>query len=138
MYFPDSILPPSVSLKPDQPSQIALLASSFSLLDFSASALAISLLFRSFSLTARSYALLSSVFLGDFTPNAPAIKRSAAAEDFSGLFSEASGERSALLEEFEGWAFAKIDQSVLFLREWEYVGDIGVGGGGPGTASVGV
>ena len=27
---------------------------------------------------------------------------------------------------------------MLFLREWEEVGDMGVGGGGPGVASVGV
>lgn len=27
---------------------------------------------------------------------------------------------------------------MLFLREWEEVGDMGVGGGGPGLASVGV
>lgn len=26
---------------------------------------------------------------------------------------------------------------MLFLREWEEVGDMGVGGGGPGVASVG-
>ena len=82
--------------------------------------------------------MLSSVFLGDLTPSAPAIKRPAAAVDFSGLFSEPSGERGVLLEEVEEWALAKTDQSVLFLWEWEYVGDIGVGGGGPGTVSVGV
>ena len=97
-----------------------------------------SLLFRSFSLTARSYALPSSVFFGGFTPSAPAIKRPAAADDFSGLFSEPLGDRSVLLDEVEVSALAKVDQSVLSLREWEYVGDIGVGGGGPGVASVGV
>ena len=32
----------------------------------------------------------------------------------------------------------RVDQSALFLREWEWVGDIGVGGGGSGVASVGV
>lgn len=41
-------------------------------------------------------------------------------------------------EKFEVYALAKVDQSVLFLREWEEVGDMGVGGGGPGLASVGV
>ena len=106
------------SLETNQPSQIALLASSFSLLAFSASSLASSLLLRSFSLTARSYALFSSVFFGGFTPSAPAIKRPAAADDFSGLFSEPSGERGVLLEEFEVQALVKVDQSVLLLREW--------------------
>ena len=43
-----------------------------------------------------------------------------------------------LLVEFEVQALAKVDQSVLLLREWGQVGDIGVGGGGPGVASVGV
>lgn len=41
-----------------------------------------------------------------------------------------------LLEELEVYALAKVDQSVLFLREWEGFGDMGVGGGGPGVASV--
>lgn len=41
-----------------------------------------------------------------------------------------------LLEELEVYALAKVDQSVLFLREWEEFGDMGVGGGGPGVASV--
>lgn len=90
-----------VSPNTNQPSQMARLASSFSLSVFPTSSLAISLLFRSFSLTARSYALLSSVFFGGFTPSAPAIKRPAAADDFSGLLSEPVGERGVLLEEFE-------------------------------------
>ena len=124
--------------KTNQPSQIALFASSFSLSALPASSLAASLLFRSFSLTARSYALLSSVCFGGFTPSAPAIKRPAAADDFSGLFSEPIRERGVLLEKLDVWALAKVDQSVLFLREWEEVGDMGVGGGGPGVASVGV
>lgn len=43
-----------------------------------------------------------------------------------------------LPEKFGVYALAKVDQSVLFLREWEEVGDMGVGGGGPGVTSVGV
>ena len=124
--------------RPFQASQIALLASSLSLSAFPASSLTMSLLFRSFSLTARSYAFPSSVFFGGFTPSAPAIKRPAAADDFSCLFSEPLGDRSVPFDELEISAPAKVDQSVLSLREWEYVGDIGVGGGGPGVASVGV
>ena len=143
----DMYVPPSMSLvgfnivilpRPFQASQIALLASSFSLSAFLASSLTMSLLFRSFSLTARSYAFPSSVFFGGFTPSAPAIKRPAAADDFSCLFSEPLGDRSVPLDELEVSALAEVDQSVLSLREWEYVGDIGVGGGGPGVASVGV
>ena len=81
-----------ISPRPFQASQIARLASSFSLSALPASSLTISLLFRSFSLTARSYAFPSSVFFGGFTPSAPAIKRPAAADDFSCLFSEPLGD----------------------------------------------
>lgn len=138
IYTCSSSIHHQVLLKTVHPSQIALLASSFSLSALPASSLAASLLFRSFSLTARSYALLSSVFLGGFTPSAPAIKRPAAADDFSGLFSEPVGERGVLPEKLGVYALAKVDQSVFSLRDWEEVGEIGVGGGGPGVTSVGV
>src|SRR6266480_1683782 len=44
-------------------------------------------LLLSFSRTALSYSLCSGVIFGALTPKAPAIKRDAAAADFSGLLS---------------------------------------------------
>ncbi len=88
------------------------------------------ILFDSFSLIALSYAFASSLLLGDFTPNAPAINRPAVAVDFSGrcdVVACAGLDRPT--DDCEEYTEGNSPHAVSALCA---DGDIGVGGGALG------
>ncbi len=90
----------------------------------------LAILFDSFSRTALSYALASSVFFGAFTPSAPAIIRPAVAVDFSG---RCDGDACAGLDRpIDGSGEYADGNSPHAVPDLRADGDMGVGGGALG------